>query len=113
MGCQKMFGQVVKLLAEWVECKERKTNADAWLCVNFTIFGMPVELRIVTIFGLCVQINVAKDLSMTIGELKEKISQSKIGSQPEKQIIYFKNQQTQNSQTLKGNFTLNSKFILI
>ena len=64
----------------------------------------PVQLRIVTIFGLSVQINVAKDLSMTIGELKQKIGKSKIGSKREKQIIYFNDQQTDNSQTLKGVF---------
>ena len=65
-----------------------------------------VDLRVVTIFGLSVQINVPKDLSMMIGDLKRKIAESKIGLQPEEQMIYFNNQRrTDNSQTLKGMFS--------
>ena len=63
-----------------------------------------VELHVVTIFGLSVQINVEKNLSTTIRELKQKIAQSKIGIKAEKQIIYFNNKQTDNFQTLKGVF---------
>ena len=61
-----------------------------------------IELNIMTVFGLSVQIDVPKNLSMTVGELKQKIAQSKIGSKAEKQIIYFNNKQIFNNQTLKG-----------
>ena len=74
-----------------------------------------IELRVVTIFGLSVQINVAKDLSVTIGELKQKIAKSKIGSNPDEQIICFNNQEIfSNNQTLKGKYRSEFKvFFLI
>ena len=62
-----------------------------------------IELNVVTVFGLSVQIDAPKDLSMRVGELKQKIAESKIGSQAEKQIIYFNNQEIFfKTQTLKG-----------
>ena len=70
-----------------------------------------VKLNIVTIFGLSVQVNVPKNLSITIEELKRKITDkihSKIQFYP--RVVCFNNQQTNNFQTLNGTWILMCEF---
>ena len=54
---------------------------EIWSTVTF-------QLNLVWIFGHRVQVDVPKDLSMTVGSLKNKIV-DKIGSKPEEQVIYI------------------------